>query len=160
MAPGRVSTFGRPGGTDMTDPQARSAANAGLLVSLRRLGATTIEIARVRLELLGTEVERQKLSILSALLWAALGSVCVAVGLVLLSGLVVLLFWDSYRLQAIAALVFAYFLIGALMLRHAVSQIQTPSGAFAASRDELARDHAALSPQEPGELPPGAAPAK
>lgn len=140
----------------MTEP--RVQASPGLLVSLRRLGATSIELARIRLELLGTEVERQKLSILSALLWAALGSVCVAVGLVLLSGLVVLLFWDSYRLQAIAALVFAYFIVGALLLRYAVNQIRTPSGAFAASRAELARDHAALAPREDGEPAAGATP--
>lgn len=137
----------------MTEPRAQ--ASPGLLVSLRRLGATTLELARIRLELLGTELEHQKLSILSALLWAALGSVCVGVGLVLLSGLVVLLFWDSYRLQAIAALVFAYFVVGALMLRYAVGQIQTPSGAFAASRAELARDHAALAPREAGDPPAG-----
>ncbi len=139
----------------MTDPHPRSAASAGLLVSLRRLGATTLELARVRLELLGTEVERQKLSILSALLWAALGSVCVALGLVMLSTLVVLVFWDTYRLQAMAGLVFAYFIVGALMLRHAVNQIQTPSGAFAASRAELARDQAALAPRSDSEPPTG-----
>lgn len=142
----------------MTELPPRAASSAGLLVSLRRLGATTLELGRIRLELLSTEVERQKLSILSALLWAALGSVCVAVGLVLLSGLVVLLFWDSYRLQAIAALVFAYFIVGGLMLRHAVSRIQTPSGAFAASRAELARDHAALVPGEGGAAPEGSTP--
>lgn len=140
----------------MTEPLAQSSP--GLLVSLRRLGATTLELVRIRLELLGTEVERQKLSILSALLWAALGSVCVGVGLVLLSGLIVLLFWDSYRLHAIAALVFAYFIAGALMLRYAVGQIQTPSGAFAASRAELARDHAALAPHEAGDPPANAKP--
>lgn len=140
----------------MTGPPARAAAGEGLFVSLRRLGGTTLELARVRLELLSTEVERQKLSILSALLWAALGSVCAAVGLVLLSGLVVLLFWDSYRLQAIAGLVFVYFIAAALMLRYAVDRIQTPSGAFAASRAELLRDQAALAPTPRADAEPPA----
>lgn len=140
----------------MTAP--RPAASAGLLDSLRRLGATTLELARVRLELIGTELERQKLSILSALLWAALGCACVALGLVLASAFIVLLLWDSYRLQAIAGLAIVYFAAGALMVRFAVSRIRTPSGAFAASRDELARDQAALAPREAGAPPPGAAP--
>lgn len=140
----------------MTEPRAQ--VSPGLLVSLRRLGATTLELVRIRLELLGTEVERQKLSILSALLWAALGCVCIALGLVLTSAFIVQLFWDSYRLQAIAGLAFIYFVIGALMVRYAVSQIQTPSGAFAASRAELAHDHAVLTPREDGEPRAGATP--
>ena len=82
---------------------------------------------------------------------------CVALGLVMLSTLVVMLFWDTYRLQAMAGLVFAYFLVGALMLRHAVNQIQTPSGAFAASRAELARDQAALAARADSEPPAGPA---
>ena len=142
----------------MSDPQARSAANAGLLVSLRRLGATTLEVVRLRLELLGTELERQKLSVLSALLWAALGCVFIALGLVLTSSFIVQLFWDTYRLQAIAGLASIYFIVGALMVRFALGRLQTPSGAFAASRAELARDHAVLSPREPGEPPAEPAP--
>ena len=138
----------------MTEP--RAGASAGLLVSLRRLAATTIELGRVRLELLGTEVERQKLSILSALLWAALGCASVALGLVLVSGFIVLLFWDSYRLSAIARLAVVYFVLGAFAIRYAVSRIQTPGGAFALSSAELARDQAALAPGAAGatETPP------
>jgi uncharacterized membrane protein YqjE len=128
-------------------------ASAGLLASLRRLGATTLELARLRLELLGTEIERQKLSVLSALLWAALGSVCVALGLVLTSAVIVVLFWDSYRLQAIVGLP------DLLRRRRADGALcdrpdQTPSGAFAASREELARDRAALDPREAAAPPP------
>ncbi|HMN75247.1 MAG TPA: phage holin family protein [Burkholderiaceae bacterium] len=129
-------------------------ASAGLLASLRRLGATTLELARIRLELLGTEIERQKLSILAALIWAALGSVCIALGLVLTSVLIVLLFWDSYRMLAIVGLALIYFVAGALMVRFAISRIQTPSGAFAASREELARDQAALALREADIAPP------
>lgn len=136
----------------MTAPQ----AGAGLLASLRQLGATTIELARLRLDLLGTEVERQKLAILSALLWAALGGVCVALGLVLTSVFIVLLFWDSYRLLAIVGLALIYFVVGGLMVRFATGRIQTPDGAFAASREELARDAAALAPREAGAAPPDA----
>lgn len=134
----------------MTQPQ----AGAGLLASLRRLGATALELARLRLELLGTEIERQKLSVLSALLWAALGSVCIALGLVLTSAFIVLLFWDSYRMTAIVGLALIYFVAGALMVRFAISRIQTPSGAFAASREELARDQAALAPRGADAAPP------
>lgn len=141
----------------MTGPRAQ--ASPGLLVSLRRLGATTLEIARIRLELLETEVERQKLAIYSALLWGLIGIACVAVGIVLLSALIVVLFWDSYRLFAIAGLMLANFVAGVLILRYAVNRLQTPSGAFAASRAELMRDQAALAPRDAAAAPQaGAAP--
>lgn len=140
----------------MTGPAGRAAAGEGLFVSLRRLGGTTLEFARIRLELLSTEVEQQKLAILSAFVWAALGSMCAAVGLVLLSGFIVLMFWDGYRLQALGVLAGVYGVAAVLILRYALRKIQTPSGAFAASRAELLRDHAALAPRQGAEPPPGA----
>jgi uncharacterized membrane protein YqjE len=129
-----------------------SAAEGGLLVSLRRFIATALELGQVRLELLGTELEEQKLRILGALAWAALGVMLVGVGVVLLVGCVVMLFWEGYRLPALAVLMLAFLGGGALMLRHAVGRLQTPPGAFAASVAELARDRAALGPR--GEAPP------
>ncbi len=122
------------------------AAGGGLLVSLRRLIATVLELAQVRLELIGTELEAQKLRILAGLIWAALGVVLVGVGFLLLAGCVVLLFWEGYRLQAMALLTLAFLGGGALVLRHAMQRFKTPPGAFAASVAELARDRDALVP--------------
>jgi len=123
----------------------------GLLASLRRLIATALELAQVRLELLGTELEAQKLRILAGLVWAALGVVLVGVGLALLAGVVVLLFSEDYRLQVLAVLTLLYLICGALALRHAGSRLKTPPGAFAASVAELAQDRDALAPREGAE---------
>jgi len=123
------------------------AAGGGLLVSLRRLIATALELGQTRLELIGNELEEQKLRILAGLVWAALGVMMVGVGVVLLAGCIVLLFWEGYRLQALAVLTFAFLAGGALMLRHATARLKTPAGAFAASIAELAQDRAALAPR-------------
>lgn len=131
----------------MNDSQT-GAAGGGLLVSLRRLIATALELAQVRLELIGTELEEQKLRILAGLIWAVLGLALLVVGLVLLAGGVVLLFWEGYRLQAVGVLTVLFLGGGALVLRHGVARLSTPAGAFASSVAELAQDRAALAPRE------------
>jgi uncharacterized membrane protein YqjE len=123
-------------------------SGGGLLVSLRRLIATALELAQVRLELLGTELEEQKLRILAGLVWATLGVLLLTVGLVLCAGFVLLLFGDAYRLQVLGALTLAFLIGGALSLRHARARLKTPPGGFATSVAELARDREALAPGE------------
>ena len=130
-------TEGRPG-----------PPGGGLFVSLRRLIATALELAQVRLELLGTELEEQKLRILAGLVWAALGVLLLGVGLALLAGFVVLLFGEGYRLHALGALTLLFLAGGALVLRHAQARLKTPPGAFAASVAELVQDRSAVAPGE------------
>lgn len=130
----------RPGGT-------------GLLVSLRGLVATALELAQVRLELLGTELEQQKLRLAAGLVWAMLGVVLFGVGLVMLAGCVLLLFWEGYRLQAMVGLTVVFVAAGGLSLRHGLARLKTPPGAFALSTSELARDRSALAPEAEVRLP-------
>ena len=127
------------------------APGGGLLVSLRRLVATALELAQVRLELIGAEIEEQKLRIVGGLVWAALGVLLVGLGLVLAIGCVVLLFWDGYRLQALAVLTFVFLAGGGLALRHALARLNSAPGAFAASVAELAQDRERLSARANGE---------
>ena len=127
------------------------AAGGGLLVSLRRLLASTLELAKVRLELIGVELEEQKQRILGALVWAAIGVMLLGVAVLLLAGCIVLLFGEAYRLHALAVLALAFGAGGTFALRYARSHLQTPPGAFDASATELAQDRAALAPQDGGE---------
>jgi uncharacterized membrane protein YqjE len=123
----------------------------GLLVSLRRLIATALELAQVRLELLGTELEEQKLRVLAGLVWAALGVILLGVGFALFAGLVLLLVGEGYRLHALGALILLFLAGGALVLRHAQARLKTPPGIFAASLAELAQDRDALTPHAAAE---------
>lgn len=130
------------------------AAASGLMASLRRLLSTAFELAQVRLELIGTELEEQKLRILDALIWAAVGTVLLGVGLALLTICVVLLFWEGYRLQALCVLTLGFLAGGLFVLRQARSRLQTPAGAFATSAAEIAQDRTALAPRPEGARPP------
>ncbi|MDP3615079.1 MAG: phage holin family protein, partial [Rubrivivax sp.] len=76
----------------------------GLFASLRRLAGTTAGIVMVRLQLLGTELEQEKLRVISALWLAGAALLLLWLALVLFVGFVVLLLWDGYRLAAVGGL--------------------------------------------------------
>lgn len=130
----------------MTEAQ----ASEGLFGSVRRLGGTLLESAELRLELIGTEVEREKLRIGRGLLLAALGLLLAAAALLLLSAAVVLMVSPAHRLLVLIALGGVYSLLAAWLLHAARAALRAPSeGAFALSRAELRRDREALRPPAP-----------
>jgi uncharacterized membrane protein YqjE len=115
-------------------------APAGLFTSLRRLLADALDLARVRLELLGNEVELEKQRLLEGLLRGALALMLLGVGLALLCGFVVLLFWDGYRLAALGALTLLSLGAGAALLRSARLRLERPDGMLPGSLGELRQD--------------------
>lgn len=117
----------------------------GLFASLRRLLATALEIAQVRLALLGTEVELEKRRLFDALLWGAFALLVLGIGIVMLCGFVILLFWDAYRLPAVGSLAFLLLAGGVILLQKARQRLRTPLGMFSANIDELKRDCDALT---------------
>jgi uncharacterized membrane protein YqjE len=119
-----------------------------LFDSLRRLLATAIEIAQVRLDLLSTELELEKQRILAGLLFGVAALLVLGVGAVLACGFIILLLWDGYRLAAVGVLSLLFFGLGAWLLRSAQQRLRSPGGLFAASVDELKRDQADLTPSD------------
>ena len=124
-------------------------ASPGLLASLRRVLGHGAELLRVRLELLGTELEREKLRIFGALMRAALALLLVGLGIVMLAGFVVVLWWEQHRLLTLGTLTLVCLGGGVWLWLGAMERLKAPGGLFAASAAELAKDRAAL-----GEAPP------
>ncbi len=124
----------------MTEP----IKERGLFASSRRLLATALEIAQVRLGILGTELELEKRRLFDGLLWAAVALLALGVGLVLLCGFVILLFWEGYRLAAVGVLALLFLGGSALSIREARQRLRSPTGMFSASVAELERDRAEL----------------
>ncbi len=116
----------------------------GLFASLRQVTATALEIAQVRLELLGTELEFEKRRLFDGIVIAAAAMVFLGVGLLLLCGFVVLLFWEGYRLAAIAALCVLCLSMGVALLVQSRHRLKSPMGIFYASSTELQSDRANL----------------
>ncbi|NDP38048.1 MAG: phage holin family protein [Rhodoferax sp.] len=118
--------------------------SSGLFASVRRLLGTVLEIAQVRLELLGTELELEKRRLFDALLFGLIALLAVGVGVVLLCGFIILLFWEGYRLPAVGVLTLLFFAAGAWLAFAARKRLQSATGIFEASLAELKLDRAGL----------------
>ena len=125
-------------------------SDSGLFASVRQLLSTAVETLRVRLELLSTELEQEKLRLFDAVLWAGLALLLLGMGLLLLCGLVVVVLWEQHRLLALGALAVLCLGSGVWLLRMARARLQAPGGLFATSVAELSRDQAALHRVRPG----------
>lgn len=116
----------------------------GLLGSTGRLLATVFEIAQVRLELAGTEIELEKRRIFDGLLWGAVAVLALGVALVLMCGFIILLFWEGYRLAAVGTLSLLLIAVSLASMREARRRLRSPAGMFSASLAELERDRVGL----------------
>ncbi|MFR0688241.1 phage holin family protein [Enterobacterales bacterium AE_CKDN230030158-1A_HGKHYDSX7] len=128
---------------DGMDAGPKTSANSP---SPRRFGAAVLGLLHGHVELLGIELQEQKTRTVQMLLMAGLALVFALLLLVALSVLVLILFWDSYRLQAAIGLCLFYVggsLLCAWRLHRLVSDESSP---FSATLEELARDRERLLP--------------
>lgn len=114
--------------------------STGLFAKARQLAITALEIAQVRVDLLVCDFEWEKRRILGALYLGALSLLLMGLGLALLCGFVVLLFWDSYRLTAAGAMALLLLGGGGLLLRVALKRLESNGGFLGASTAELRAD--------------------
>ncbi|QBK04584.1 hypothetical protein DW355_07120 [Hylemonella gracilis] len=125
-----------------------SPKSPGLFASTRKLLDTALECVQVRLALISNEVEQEKLRLFDGLLWAGSALLLLSLGTVLLVAFLVVLFWDSHRLQALGVLTVLFLGSGGGLLCIARARLRKPGGMFSASADELGRDRAALREEE------------
>jgi uncharacterized membrane protein YqjE len=112
---------------------------SGLAGSLRNLGASVLALIRTRVELVATELAEEKERRKEMLVLAVTAALFLALGLLLVAFLVVVLFWDSYRLIAICGVTLLYLGIGAwalLTLRRKVRENPPPFAATLAEFDQ------------------------
>jgi uncharacterized membrane protein YqjE len=124
------------------------ASRAGLFESLRQLLHTALELAQVRLELLVTDLQLEKLRLVEVALRALLGLLLLGLGLLLLIAFLLLLLWDSYRLPALGVLTLLCVGGGLLLLQAAKRRLREGDELLAGTRAEFERDRAALRPRD------------
>lgn len=112
----------------------------GLFNSLRRLGSTVLEAARVRVELVATEVEEQGLRLSQLLLLAVAAGFCIALAIVLLIEFFVVLFWDTHRLAALGFLALFFAAVGTVFLLVLRGRARSRPRFLAATIAELGKD--------------------
>lgn len=114
--------------------------------ALGGIGSATLGLLHAHLDLLGIELQEQKAAGLRQLLYAGLLLIFGLLLLFALSALVVLLFWDSYPLEAMGALCLFYGLACLFALWRLRVALRRQHAPFSASLEELARDREQLLP--------------
>jgi len=118
--------------------------SAGSLAALRRLGAATLALGRIKLELLALEWQDEKARIAQLLLYATVGALLAGFALIALALTGTVALWDTP--QRMLALVVTTVLLGAGALASVwrVFTLLHGTSPLAATVNELRRDEAAL----------------
>jgi uncharacterized membrane protein YqjE len=117
-----------------------SCARPGLIDSVKTLAGTAVSILHTRVELFTTELEEERERVERLLLLGAIGIFCVALGVMMLTLLVVVCFWETHRREVLAFFTFLYLLIGAITAWKIQRMIEAKPRLFDATREELRKD--------------------
>ena len=112
---------------------------SGLFAALKGIAATLLASGKTRLELLGNEIEEEKLRAMQLLLMAQGMVFCFGVGVILAVALISALFWDN-RLLVLGVFALLFLVAGGVFYSRFKSATQRPDRAFAASLAELQED--------------------
>jgi uncharacterized membrane protein YqjE len=125
------------------------AAAGGILHSFRAMMATWVAILRTRVELISTELEEQREWLEQLVLYGVASLFCLSFGLLLLTLFVVMCFLESHRLLVLGIFAALYLIGGTGAMLVFRSKIRNKPKMFAATSEELAKDHSYLQPDHP-----------
>lgn len=112
----------------------------GLQDALTRLSSAAVALLRTRAEIAALDFDEAGKRAKQRVILLIAGLLCLGVGILAATGLVVVYFWDTHRLTAFGIITLAYLLVGVLALwRFNVRQATDPPP-FAATLAELERD--------------------
>lgn len=117
-----------------------------LAESATRLAASLLAIARNRVDLVATELEEESLRYFSYLAMSLAALFCIGMAVLLGVALIVVLYWETHRIEVLLGLMAAFALAGVLMGIRVRRQYQEKPRLLAHTRDELARDNDLLRP--------------
>jgi uncharacterized membrane protein YqjE len=133
----------------MGDSRASAPPSGGILDSVRSFLATWVAVIKTRVEIVSVEIEEQR-EWIEQLILLALGTLfCLSLGLILLTLLIVVLFWDSHPLWVLGGFALLYLAVGAVLFATLRQKVKAKPRIFAATAAELGKDYAALQPRTP-----------
>jgi uncharacterized membrane protein YqjE len=127
--------------SDLTTAQQRPP---GLFESLSSLILTITQIARTRLELLGTEVEEQVTRLVSILVWSLVALFLAFATTILSAVAIIVAFWETHRLLAAVGVAVVFGLAAVLCALRVVAQVKSRPRLFQATLGELKKDRERL----------------
>ena len=112
----------------------------GLLARGRKIIALLIRMVQNRLAIAATGIQEEYERLWPLLVRTVISFVLLAFGLFFLSLLVVVYFWDSYRLEALAAVAAFYLISGSLVALHVYQLWGNRHKLFSTTIEELEKD--------------------
>jgi uncharacterized membrane protein YqjE len=125
-------------------------SRGGLFASLRGLAATGLALLQNRLELLAVEIQEEKARAVGLATYSVAAVILLGAGAVFLAVFVTVLLWESNRLLVLGVFSALFIGGGTVCLLAARRLASAPSGLFAGSLAELAKDRAAAEGEEGG----------
>lgn len=118
----------------------------GIFASIKTLAGTLLGVAQTRLELLANELEEDRLRMIKLIYFSFFMLFFFFLGMVLLTLLIIIAFWDSYRILAITLIAATYLSIAGGLAIYVVRELKRKSRPklFSASIAEIIKDRIAL----------------
>jgi uncharacterized membrane protein YqjE len=116
----------------------------GLRQSLARVASALVGLVSTRTELASLEFTEERERLTRRLAMVAAGGLLLAFAALFAGAFVIVLFWDTHRLWAIALVALAHLAAGAILLAKARAIGHDSPSPFAATIDELRKDKEAL----------------
>ncbi len=117
-----------------------------LTESLKRLTGTLLAIVHTRLELLGNELAEERLRFEQTLIYIGITLLFFGLSIMLITVFIIVVFWDSQRLQVLGGLSGLFFIAGLLAWNAARNLVRKKSRLFSMSLAELSNDRDHLTP--------------
>lgn len=121
------------------------------LESAGRLGSTLVAMAHTRLELAALEVEEASQRFLRQLVVSLLALFLVGIAIVLGAFFVILVFWDSYRLQAVLGMAALFLAGGGLLALKVRRELHEAQPLLANTLGEMRKDIECLRETKAGD---------
>lgn len=113
---------------------------AGAGLSLRGFFLAGIDLARNRLQILATEVAEEKARLTLAAIAGLAGLFFLGLAVVLATILLVVLYWDTHRIELLAGLSALFALLGSGLLALTLRAASRKAPPFQVTLDELKKD--------------------
>ena len=126
----------------MTDKTSTSSSknSQGLFESIKVLTSTLVAIIHTRIELLSTDLEEDRERLMSLVMLSVIALFSLLIAVVLVTITLVVAFWDSYRVLALASASGVFIIVGVAAWLAAVRQSKKKPKMFVASLLELIKD--------------------
>lgn len=120
-------------------------ASTGLMESSKRVAGTLLAIIQTRLELFSNEIEEERLRLRQMFIYGSIALFFFGLSVMLLTVYIVVLFWDSYRLEVLGGLSILFFIAGLLVWLALNRLARARHRLFSTSMNELINDRNRLA---------------